>query len=110
MQRYIARRVLHSLLAILAMSVIVFSLARVTGNPLDVMLPLEAGAEDYERVSKHWGLDQPLTPSTSSSWARPCAATSATPGSGTATRPWAWSGNACPPPCNWPASPCSSAS
>jgi peptide/nickel transport system permease protein len=60
MQRYIARRVFHSLLAILAMSLIVFSLARITGNPLDVMLPLEAGAEEYERVSKYWGLDQPL--------------------------------------------------
>jgi peptide/nickel transport system permease protein len=61
MQRYVARRVLHSLLAILAMSLIVFSLARITGNPLDVMLPLEAGPEDYARVSRHWGLDQPLT-------------------------------------------------
>jgi peptide/nickel transport system permease protein len=60
MQRYIARRVLHSLLAILAMSLIVFTLARVTGNPLDVMLPLEATREDYERVSQHWGLDRPL--------------------------------------------------
>ena len=60
MQRYIARRVFHSLLAILAMSLIVFSLARVSGNPLDVMLPLEATAEDYERVSRHWGLDRPL--------------------------------------------------
>jgi len=59
-QRYIARRVFHSLLAILAMSLIVFSLARVSGNPLDVMLPLEATAEDYERVSRHWGLDRPL--------------------------------------------------
>jgi peptide/nickel transport system permease protein len=38
----------------------VFSLARVTGNPLDVLLPLEATPEDYERVSKHWGLDRPL--------------------------------------------------
>jgi peptide/nickel transport system permease protein len=42
------------------MSLIVFSLARVTGNPLDVMLPLEAGPEEYARVSKHWGLDRPL--------------------------------------------------
>ena len=40
------------------MSMIVFSLARVTGNPLDVLLPLEAGPEEYERVAKHWGLDQ----------------------------------------------------
>ena len=60
MQRYIARRVFHSVLAIVAMSLIVFSLARISGNPLDVMLPLEAGPEDYERVSRHWGLDQPL--------------------------------------------------
>jgi peptide/nickel transport system permease protein len=60
MQRYIARRILQSILALLAMSVIVFTLARITGNPLDVMLPLEATREDYERVSKHWGLDQPL--------------------------------------------------
>jgi peptide/nickel transport system permease protein len=60
MQRYIARRVLHSVLAILVMSLVVFSLARITGNPLDVMLPLEAGPEEYERVAKYWGLDQPL--------------------------------------------------
>jgi peptide/nickel transport system permease protein len=60
MQRFIAKRALHSLLALWVMSLIVFSLARVTGNPLDVMLPLEAGPEDYERVARHWGLDQPL--------------------------------------------------
>jgi peptide/nickel transport system permease protein len=60
MQRFIAKRFLHSVAALWVMSLIVFSLARVTGNPLDVMLPLEAGPEDYERVAKHWGLDQPL--------------------------------------------------
>jgi peptide/nickel transport system permease protein len=60
MQRYIARRLLQSVLTILVMSMIVFSLARVTGNPLDVLLPLEATPEDYERVAKHWGLDKPL--------------------------------------------------
>ena len=60
MQRYIFRRLLHSILAIWVVSMIVFSLARVTGNPLDVLLPLEAGPEEYERVAKHWGLDKPL--------------------------------------------------
>ncbi|MBI3325102.1 MAG: ABC transporter permease [Nitrospinae bacterium] len=60
MQRYIGIRFLQSLLAIWVMSLVVFSLARVTGNPLDVLLPLEAGPEEYERVAKHWGLDQPL--------------------------------------------------
>ena len=60
MQRYIARRFLQSLLAIWVMSLVVFTLARFSGNPLDVMLPMEATQEDYDRVSKHWGLDQPL--------------------------------------------------
>lgn len=60
MQRYIGIRFLQSLLAIWVMSLIVFSLARITGDPLDVLLPLEAGPEEYERVRKHWGLDKPL--------------------------------------------------
>ena len=59
MQRYIGIRFLQSLLAIWVMSLVVFSLARVTGNPLDVLLPLEAGPEEYERVAKHWGIDKP---------------------------------------------------
>jgi len=61
MQRFIAIRVLQSLLAILVMSMIVFGLARVSGNPLDVMLPIEAMPEDYERLEKYWGLDKPIT-------------------------------------------------
>jgi peptide/nickel transport system permease protein len=60
MQRYITVRLLQSVLTILVVSIIVFSLARVTGNPLDVLLPLEATPDDYERVAKHWGLDKPL--------------------------------------------------
>jgi peptide/nickel transport system permease protein len=60
MQRFIAVRFLQSLLAILVMSMIVFGLARVSGNPLDTMLPIEALPEDYERLEKHWGLDKPV--------------------------------------------------
>jgi peptide/nickel transport system permease protein len=60
MQRFIAVRALQSVLALLVMSVIVFGLARISGNPLDVMLPIEAVPEDYERLEKHWGLDKPL--------------------------------------------------
>ena len=55
MQRFIAVRVLQSLLALVVMSMIVFGLARISGNPLDVMLPIEALPEDYERLEKHWG-------------------------------------------------------
>ena len=60
MQRFIAVRAFQSLLAILVMSLIVFGLARLSGNPLDVMLPIEAVQEDYERLEKHWGLDKPI--------------------------------------------------
>ena len=60
MQRFIAVRALQSLLALWVMSLIVFGLARLSGNPLDVMLPIEATSEDYERLEKHWGLDKPI--------------------------------------------------
>lgn len=60
MQQYIARRGLQSLLALWVMSLVVFSLARISGNPLDVLLPLEAGPEEYAVVAHHWGLDRPL--------------------------------------------------
>jgi peptide/nickel transport system permease protein len=60
MQRFIAVRVFQSLVAIFVMSVIVFGLARISGNPLDVMLPIEAMPEDYARLTKYWGLDRPV--------------------------------------------------
>jgi peptide/nickel transport system permease protein len=35
-------------------------MARLSGNALDMMLPMEATQEDYDRLSKYWGLDQPM--------------------------------------------------
>ena len=60
MQRFIVVRAFHSLIALVAISIIVFGLARITGNPLDVLLPLEATQADFDRVEKAWGLDKPL--------------------------------------------------
>ena len=60
MQRFIVVRVFHSLIALVAISIIVFGLARITGNPLDVLLPIEATQEDFDRVERAWGLDKPL--------------------------------------------------
>lgn len=60
MQRYIVIRFGHAMLALVAISIIVFALTRISGNPLDVLLPEEATPEDYELAAAVWGLDKPL--------------------------------------------------
>ena len=60
MQRYILVRLFHAFLALFAMSIIVFSLARISGNPMDVLLPEDATVQDFEIMTERWGLDKPL--------------------------------------------------
>ena len=59
MQRYIFIRVVQAIFVLFAVSIIVFALARASGNPLILMLPLDAEPEAFEILAKHWGLDQP---------------------------------------------------
>ena len=59
MQRYILIRVLQAIFVLFAVSIIVFALARASGNPLILMLPLNAEPEAFEIRAEHWGLDQP---------------------------------------------------
>jgi peptide/nickel transport system permease protein len=59
MQRYIIIRLVQSIFVLFAVSIIVFALARASGNPLILMLPLDAEPEAFEILAKHWGLDQP---------------------------------------------------
>jgi peptide/nickel transport system permease protein len=42
------------------MTVLVFALVRVTGDPLDAMLPLEATQQDRQDMQSRLGLDKPL--------------------------------------------------
>ena len=60
MQRYIFIRLGHAVLALLAISIIIFGLTRITGNPVDVLLPEEATAEEIAMAEEVWGLDKPL--------------------------------------------------
>ena len=60
MQRYIIRRLGQSVLAMLVISIVIFSLVRVSGNVLDYMLPQEATQEMYDLVEEAWGLDKPV--------------------------------------------------
>jgi len=60
MQRYILIRLGQSVITLLGVSLIVFMMARISGNPLYVLLPPEAPPEAFERLTKLWGLDRPL--------------------------------------------------
>jgi peptide/nickel transport system permease protein len=60
MQRYIIRRLVQSVLAMLVISIVIFGLVRVSGNVLDYMLPQEATQEMYDLVEEAWGLDKPV--------------------------------------------------
>lgn len=60
MQRYIIKRLGQTVLTLFAVSIIVFGLARLTGDPADVLMPMEATEEDRARVLEHWGLDKPV--------------------------------------------------
>ena len=60
MQGFIIRRALYSVLVLLVVSVIVFALARLSGDPTDVMLPIDASQSQRDNLRKIWGLDQPL--------------------------------------------------
>lgn len=60
MQGFIIRRVFYSIIVVLVVSVIVFALARLSGDPTDIMLPIDASQSQKDNLRKLWGLDQPL--------------------------------------------------
>ncbi len=60
MLAYVLRRLLQSLLVLLGVSVIVFGLLHLTGDPTRLLLPLEAREEDVRQLRALLGLDDPL--------------------------------------------------
>jgi peptide/nickel transport system permease protein len=56
---FVASRVLQSLVALAILSVVVFVLARTTGDPLHLILPMSATEEDYRNARQYLGLDRP---------------------------------------------------
>jgi len=59
MIRFAGIRILQSLIALAILSVVVFALARATGDPLHMILPMNATAEDYANARAYLGLDRP---------------------------------------------------
>jgi peptide/nickel transport system permease protein len=60
MGRYILRRIGHGAVVILGVTVIVFLVTRLVGDPVKVMLPLEATIEQRAAFEKQLGLDRPI--------------------------------------------------
>jgi len=59
-QRYIVNRVLQSVIALLILSVVIFGLGRLTGDPVVLLLPPDATQEAEDLLRASLGLDQPL--------------------------------------------------
>jgi peptide/nickel transport system permease protein len=60
MGRFIARRALHGLVVVFLVSVTVFAVTRLIGDPVRVMLPIEATAEQRAEFAAQLGLDRPI--------------------------------------------------
>ncbi|MBI2857106.1 MAG: ABC transporter permease [Chloroflexi bacterium] len=59
MGRYLFRRAIQGLFALFVLGTIVFFLARVTGNPVDLLLPPDATEEDRQYMIHQLRLDRP---------------------------------------------------
>src|SRR5437773_11650375 len=57
---YLLRRLGQSALVLLGVSIIVFGLLHLTGDPTRLLLPLEAREEDVRQLRAPLGLDDPL--------------------------------------------------
>jgi peptide/nickel transport system permease protein len=60
MTRYIFRRLFHSVFVLIGLTVVVFIITRMIGDPAKLMLPLEATEEQYLRLRMAMGLEDPL--------------------------------------------------
>ena len=60
MGTYIARRALHGVIVLLGVSVIVFVLMYLGGDPVAVLLPLDTPPEQIEAFRREMGFDRPL--------------------------------------------------
>jgi len=60
MIQYIVRRLMHGVLVLVGVSIVVFSLIHLTGDPTSVLLPLNTPEEDVEIFRHQMGFDKPL--------------------------------------------------
>ena len=57
---FILSRLVQAVVTLLVVSLFIFLLVRLTGDPKQVLLPIEATIEQYEQLERELGLDDPL--------------------------------------------------
>jgi peptide/nickel transport system permease protein len=60
MLRYITVRLLHSVLVVVVVSSLVFAVTHIVGDPVRLLLPLNASQEQYEKTRHQIGYDRPV--------------------------------------------------
>ena len=60
MQGYIIRRVLYAIVSLVLLSITIFCLVRITGDPAVLMAEPGAKEEDLQAIRREFGLDKPI--------------------------------------------------
>ena len=60
MQRYIFSRLFQMVITIFIVSLVVFFMVRLKGDPVSVMAPPTFNEEQVENLRRAWGFDKPL--------------------------------------------------
>jgi ABC-type dipeptide/oligopeptide/nickel transport system permease component len=60
MRRYIARQLVQLVVVVIGISILAFTILHVLGDPVLLLLPQNAGKEEFERYRHLLGLDKPL--------------------------------------------------
>lgn len=59
MSRYVARRLFHTIFVLWGISIVVFVLINLLGNPVHLLLPPDASQEAVDLLTRQMGLDRP---------------------------------------------------
>jgi peptide/nickel transport system permease protein len=60
MRAYLIKRLIHSIIIIIGISMVVFIISRMTGDPVSIMVDFTTPKEDRDIIRKELGLDKPI--------------------------------------------------
>ena len=60
MRTYLTKRLIHSIIIIIGISMVVFIISRMTGDPVSIMVDFTTPQEDRDIIRRELGLDKPI--------------------------------------------------